>query len=46
MHDGGEANHGMARVLKAKGYPYHYLFCRHAHGVRNAQAQFLPPAVE
>jgi enterochelin esterase family protein len=34
-------------VLKAKGYEYQYLFCRNAgHSVGNAQAQFLPHAIE
>jgi iron(III)-enterobactin esterase len=28
MHDWVEANHRMAKVLKAKGYEYQYLFCR------------------
>lgn len=47
MHDWVEANHRMARVLKAKGYEYQYLFCRGAaHGVGNAQSQFLPHAIE
>jgi enterochelin esterase-like enzyme len=47
MHDWVEANHRMAKVLKAKGYEYQYLFCRGAgHGVGNAQAQFLPHAIE
>src|SRR5689334_12473364 len=47
MHDWVEANHRMAKVLKAKGYHYQYLFCRNAgHGVGNAQAQFLPHAIE
>ncbi|MBV9122132.1 MAG: esterase family protein [Planctomycetes bacterium] len=47
MHDWVEANHRMARVLKAKGYPYQYLFCRNAgHSVSNAQVQFLPHAIE
>jgi hypothetical protein len=37
----------MARVLKARGYEYQYLFCRGArHGVGNAQQQFLPHAIE
>ncbi len=37
----------MAKVLKAKGYPYQYLFCRNSgHSVGNAQAQFLPHAIE
>ena len=47
MHDWVEANHRMAKVLKDKGYPYQYLFCRNSgHGVGNAQAQFLPHALE
>lgn len=47
MHDWVEANHRMARVLKEKGYEYQYLFCRGAgHSVGNAQAQFLPHAME
>ena len=47
MHDWVEANHRMAKVLKEKGYEYQYLFCRGAgHGVGNAQAQFLPHAIE
>jgi hypothetical protein len=37
----------MAKVLKAKGYHYQYLFCRNAgHSIGNAQAQFLPHAIE
>jgi len=47
MHDWVEANHRMAKVLKAKGYEYQYLFCRGAgHGIGNAQQQFLPYAIE
>lgn len=47
MHDWVEANHRMAKVLKAKGYAYQYLFCRNAgHSIGNAQAQFLPHAIE
>jgi enterochelin esterase-like enzyme len=47
MHDWVEANHRMAKVLKAKGYDYQYLFCRGAgHSVSNAKAQFLPHAIE
>jgi enterochelin esterase-like enzyme len=47
MHDWVEANHRMARVLKAKGYEYQYLFCRGSgHSVGNAQQQFLPHAIE
>ena len=47
MHDWVEANHRMEKVLKEKGYEYQYLFCRDArHGIRNAQQQFLPQAIE
>jgi enterochelin esterase-like enzyme len=47
MHDWVEANHRMAKVLKAKGYEYQYLFCQDSgHGVRNAKEQFLPHAIE
>jgi enterochelin esterase-like enzyme len=47
MHDWVEANNRMAKVLKAKGYEYQYLFCRNAgHSVGNAQQQFLPHAIE
>ncbi len=47
MHDWVEANHRMAKVLAAKGYPYQYLFCQNSgHGIRNAKAQFLPHAIE
>jgi enterochelin esterase-like enzyme len=47
MHDWVEANNRMAKVLKAKGYEYQYLFCQNSgHGVRNAKEQFLPHAIE
>ncbi|MFT5303277.1 MAG: enterochelin esterase family protein [Mariniblastus sp.] len=47
MHDWVEANHRMAKVLKAKGYHYQYLFCLNAgHGIGNAKSQFLPHAIE
>jgi enterochelin esterase-like enzyme len=47
MHDWVEANNRMAKVLKAKGYHYQYLFCLNAgHGVGNAKSQFLPHALE
>ena len=47
MHDWVEANHRMAKVLKAKGYPYQYLFCQNAgHGLGPARAQILPNALE
>jgi iron(III)-enterobactin esterase len=46
-HDWVEANHRMAAALKAKGYPYHYVFCVNAgHTDRNAKAQTLPHALE
>jgi enterochelin esterase family protein len=47
MHDWVEANNRMAKVLKAKGYPYQYLFCLDAgHGIGNARPQILPNALE
>ena len=47
MHDWVEANHQMAKVLRAKGYEYQYLFCLNSgHGIRNAKAQFMPHAIE
>ena len=47
MHDWVEANHRMAKVLQAKGYPYQYLFCQNSgHGIGNAKTQFLPHAIE
>ena len=47
MHDWVEANNRMAKVLKAKGYDYQYIFCRNSgHGIGNAKAQFLPHAIE
>jgi iron(III)-enterobactin esterase len=47
MHDWVEANNRMAKVLKAKGYEYQYLFSRNAgHSIGNAQAPFLPHAIE
>lgn len=47
MHDWVEANHRMAKVLKDKHYEYQYLFCLGSgHGIGNAQAQFLPHAIE
>jgi enterochelin esterase-like enzyme len=47
MHDWVAANYRMAKVLKAKDYEYQYLFCRNAgHSINNAQAQFLPHAIE
>jgi enterochelin esterase-like enzyme len=47
MHDWVEANNRMAKVLKAKGYHYQYLFCQNAgHGIGNAKSQFLPHAIE
>src|SRR6478672_5494182 len=47
MHDWVDANHRMAKVLKEKGSEYQYLLCRGSgHSVGNAQAQFLPHAIE
>jgi enterochelin esterase-like enzyme len=47
MHDWVEANHGMAKVLREKGYRYQYVFCRDSgHGVGNARPQLLPQALE
>jgi len=47
MHDWVEANHRMAKVLKAKGYPYQYYFCQDSgHGIGNARPQLLPAALE
>jgi hypothetical protein len=37
----------MARVLKAKGYPYQFLFVKNAgHTDRAVKAQTLPQALE
>ncbi len=47
MHDWVEANNRMAKVLKAKGYHYQYLFCQHVgHGLGPAHGQILPHALE
>lgn len=47
LHDWVEANNRMAKVLKAKGYPYQYLYCLNVgHGLGAAKAQFLPHALE
>jgi len=47
MHDWVEANHRMAKALRAKGYHYQYFYCLNSgHGVGNAKAQFLPHAIE
>ncbi|MFT4550825.1 MAG: enterochelin esterase family protein [Verrucomicrobiales bacterium] len=47
MHDWVEANNRMAIELKAKGYPYQYLFCQDVgHGLGAAKAQILPHALE
>ncbi len=47
MHDWVEANHRMAKVLKATGYPSQYFFCQNAgHGIGNARSQILPSALE
>lgn len=47
MHDWVEANHRMAKVLKAKGYHYQYVYCLNAgHGLGPARQQILPQALE
>ena len=47
MHDWVEANHRMAKVLKAKGYHYQYVYCLNCgHGIGPARAQVLPQALE
>ncbi len=41
------ANQRMAEVLKAKGYPYQFVYCKEAgHVDRPARAQTLAPALE
>ena len=47
MHDWVEANERMAKVLKAKGYHYQFLFVKNAgHTDRTVKAQTLPEALE
>ena len=47
MHDWVEANNRMAKVLKAKGYHYQYLYCLNVgHGLGPARGQILPHALE
>ena len=47
MHDWVLANNRMAKVLKAKGYQYQYLYCLNAgHGLGAARAQITPHALE
>jgi enterochelin esterase family protein len=47
MHDWVEANHRMAAVLKAEGYPYQYVFSLDAvHADRRVREQTLPLALE
>ena len=47
MHDWVDANNRMAVVLKAKGYPYQYVFALNAlHGERSVKDQTLPEALE
>jgi enterochelin esterase-like enzyme len=47
MHDWVEANHRMAAVLKAKGYPYQYVFAQNAgHSDQQVREQTLPQALE
>jgi iron(III)-enterobactin esterase len=47
MHDWVAANHGMARVLAAKGYQYQYAFARESgHCDARVRQQTLPAALE
>ena len=47
MHDWVVANEEMAKVLKAKGYHYQFVFARNAgHTDRAVKAQTLPEALE
>jgi enterochelin esterase-like enzyme len=47
MHDWVEANNRMAKVLKAKGYHYQYVYCLNCgHGIGPAKPQLLPEALE
>jgi iron(III)-enterobactin esterase len=47
MHDWVAANHGMARVLAAKGYHYQYVFARESgHCDARVRQQTLPAALE
>ena len=47
MHDWVEANERMARVLKAKGYKYQFVFAKNAvHVDRAVRMQTLPEALE
>jgi enterochelin esterase-like enzyme len=47
MHDWVKANNSMARVLKAKGYDYQYLYCLNVgHGLGPARNQITAPALE
>jgi iron(III)-enterobactin esterase len=47
MHDWVAANHGMARVLAAKGYHYQYVFARESgHCEGRVRQQTLPAALE
>lgn len=47
MHDWVEANERMARVLKAKGYHYQFVFAKNAgHVERTVREQTLPEALQ
>lgn len=47
MHDWVEANHRMAAALKAKNYPYFYVFSLDSrHGDKRVREQMLPHALE
>ena len=47
MYDWVEVNNRMAKVLKAKGYHYQYVYCLNAgHGIGPERLQLLPSALE
>ena len=47
MHDWVKANHEMAKVLKAKGYAYQYLFAiKNGHGMRPCKTEYMAHAIE
>ncbi|MCM8526328.1 MAG: alpha/beta hydrolase-fold protein [Lentisphaeraceae bacterium] len=47
MHDWVKANNEMAKVLKAKGYHYQYIFCKdNGHSMGKAKVEYMPHAIE
>lgn len=47
MHDWVKANNETAKVLKAKGYHYQYLFAiGNGHGMRPSKTEYMPHAIE